>query len=139
MEDGKEKRYIGNEQNDGEIIKLISAVSQLREKVSKKVERIQAEKQKERLIQLQNAKPFCSNNKWGLRLDGRVIVPPIYRNVKNPVGDYCAVEKNYRQWGVIALDGTIMIEPKYSDIEISTQGIATGIKVTGSKEQIRLP
>ena len=139
VEDGREKRYIGNEQNDGEMIKLISAIRQLREKASRKVERIQAEKQKERLAQLQNAEPFRANNKWGLRLDGRVIVPPIYRSIKEPVGDYCAVEKNYRQWGVMALDGMMMVEPKYSDIKISTQGIVIGTKVTGSKEQVRLP
>ena len=138
-EDGREKCYIGNEQNDGEVKKLISAIRQLREKASRKVERIQAEKQKERLAQLQNAEPFRANNKWGLRLDGRVIVPPIYRSIKEPVGNYCAVEKNYRQWGVMALDGMMMVEPKYSDIEISTQGIVIGTKVTGSKEQVRLP
>ena len=139
VEDSKEKRYIGNEQNDEEVLKLISVIRRLREKASKKVERVQAEKQKERLMLLKNAEPFCSNNKWGLRLDGRVIVPPIYRNIKEPVGKYCVIEKNYRQWGVMALDGTMMVAPKYSDIEISTQGIITVTKVTGSKELIKLP
>ena len=139
VEDGRKKRYIGNEQNDGEMQKLISVIRQLRDRAAKKVERRKAEKQKERLTQLQNAEPFSSNNKWGLRLDGRVIVPPIYRSIKEPVGYYCAIEKNYGQWGVVALDGTMMVEPKYSDIEISTQGIVTGTKVTGTKEHVRLP
>ena len=66
-------------------------------------------------------------------------MPPIYRSIKEPVGKYCAIEKNYRQWGVMALDGTMMVAPKYSNIDITTQGIVTGTKVTGSKEQIRLP
>ena len=139
VKDGRKKRYIGNEQNDGEMQKLISVIRQLRDRAAKKVERRKAEKQKERLTQLQNAEPFSSNNKWGLRLGGRVIVPPIYRSIKEPVGYYCAIEKNYGQWGVVALDGTMMVEPKYSDIEISTQGIVTGTKVTGTKEQMRLP
>lgn len=139
VEDGKEKRYIGNEQNVSELLKLISVIKQLSETIKKKAERIQSDKQQERLIQLQNAEPFRSNNKWGLMLDGQVIVPPIYRTVRYPVGKYCAIEKNYRQWGVMALDGTIMVEPKYSDIEINMQGIITVTKVTGSKEQIKLP
>lgn len=139
VEDGKEKRYIGNEQDDGEIIKLISAINRLRAKVRTSAERMQAERQQRRLVQLLDAEPFCSNNKWGLRLDGRIIVPPIYRTVRCPVGKYCAIEKNYSQWGVVALDGTVVVEPKYSDIEISTQGIVTVTKVTGSKELLRLP
>jgi len=139
VENGKEKRYIGNEQNDGEVLKLISVIRQLRERASRKVERRRAERQAERLRQLQDAEPFCSNNKWGLRKDNQVIVPPVYRSIKEPVGKYCVIEKSYRQWGVMALDGTMMVEPKYSDIEISTKGIVTGTKVTGSKEQIRLP
>ena len=83
--------------------------------------------------------PFRSGVKWGLRVGNRITVPPIYRRIKSPVGKYCAVEKNYSQWGVVALDGTIMVEPKYSDIEINTQGMVTGIKITGIKEQLRLP
>lgn len=139
VEVGKEKRYIGNGQNDGEIQNLISTIKRLAEKARGKVEHIQAEKQKNRLMLLKDAKPFSSNNKWGLMLDERVIVPPIYRTVRYPVGKYCAIEKNYRQWGVVALDGTMMVEPKYADIEISAQGIVTGTKVTGNKERIKLP
>ncbi|MBP3473098.1 MAG: hypothetical protein J6K41_12885, partial [Paraprevotella sp.] len=70
---------------------------------------------------------------------GRVTVPPVYRNVKSPVGRYCAVEKDYRQWGVVALDGTLVVEPAYADIEINGQGVVTGTKVTGRKVRIQLP
>lgn len=136
VEDGKEKHYIGNGLNNGE---LLLTIKYLKEKAKKKVEHIQAERQERRLMQLQNAEPFRLNNKWGLRIDGRVTVPPIYRSVRPPVGKYCAIEMNYSQWGVVALDGTVMVAPQYADIEISTQGVVTGIRVTGSKEEIRLP
>ena len=86
-----------------------------------------------------DARPFCSGRKWGLRVDGRVTVPPVYRNVKSPVGRYCAVEKDYRQWGVVALDGTLVVEPAYADIEINGQGVVTGTKLTGRKVRIQLP
>ena len=138
VEDGREKRYIGNEQNDGEMIKLISAIRQLREKASRKVERIQAEKQKERLAQLQNAEPFRANNKWGLRLDGRVIVPPIYRSIKEPVGDYCAVELGPQRWGVIQLDGKLIVDTCYHDVDIGKNGTARITVFPGKTRKVKL-
>ena len=77
--------------------------------------------------------------KWGLKVGERITIPPIYRNVRPPIGRYCAVEKNYSQWGVIAIDGTMMIEPQYSDIEISMKGDVTGTKVSGNKVLVKLP
>ena len=85
------------------------------------------------------AHPFRSGMKWGLKVGERITVPPIYRSMRLPVGKYCAVEKNYGQWGVVALNGTLMIEPKYADIEINPQGIVIGTKVTGRKERMKLP
>lgn len=79
------------------------------------------------------AVPFRSGMKWGLKVGERITIPPIYRNVRPPIGRYCAVEKNYSQWGVIAIDGTMMIEPQYSDIEISMKGDVTGTKVSGTR------
>ena len=83
--------------------------------------------------------PFRSGMKWGLKVGERITIPPIYRNVRPPIGRYCAVEKNYSQWGVIAIDGTMMIEPQYSDIEISMKGDVTGTKVSGNKVVVKLP
>ena len=71
--------------------------------------------------------------------DVGITIPPIYRSVRPPIGRYCAVEKNYSQWGVIAIDGTMMIEPQYSDIEISMKGDVTGTKVSGNKVLVKLP
>ena len=138
VEDGRKKRYIGNEQNDGEMQKLISVIRQLRDRAAKKVERIQAEKQKERLAQLQNAKPFRANNKWGLRLDGRVIVPPIYRSIKEPVGDYCAVELSPQRWGVIQLDGKLIVDTCYHDVDIGKNGMARITVFPGKTRKVKL-
>lgn len=81
--------------------------------------------------------PF--RDEMGLKVGERITIPPIYRNVRPPIGRYCAVEKNYSQWGVIAIDGTMMIEPQYSDIEISMKGDVTGTKVSGNKVVVKLP
>lgn len=75
---------------------------------------------------------------WGLKVGERVTVPPVYRNVKPPVGRYCVVEKNYRQWGIITVDGTILVEPKYQEINISYNGIAVLTYVTGKKVSVKL-
>ena len=68
----------------------------------------------------------------------RIVVPPLYRAVKVPVGKYCAVEKNYQQWGVIALDGRIVVEPKYEDVEIFEDGTAELTVFKGKKIRMRM-
>ena len=102
---------------------------------------LDTEKKEKRLRLLDksgDAVPFRSGMKWGLKIGGRVTVPPVYRNVRPPVGRYCAVEKNYRQWGVIAIDGTMLVEPKYQEIDIGNNGMAVLTFVTGEKVSVRL-
>ena len=84
------------------------------------------------------AEPYRLGNKWGVKVAGRIVVPPIYRSVRPPVGNYCAVEKNYHQWGVITLDGRVLIEPKYPDVTLGADGTALLQYVTGRKERVRL-
>ena len=62
-------------------------------------QRTQEKKQKERLATLQNAVPFKSGLKWGLKSGERIIVPPIYRRIQKPIGNYCAMEENPNRWG----------------------------------------
>lgn len=138
VEDGKEKRYIGSEQNNEEIKELMSVIKQLGEKTKKKAERIEAEKQRIRLTQLRDAEPFCSSNRWGLILDGRVIVPPIYRSIKNPVGDYCAVEQSPQRWGVIQLDGKVVVDTCYQNVDIKKNGTANLTVYPGKTIKVKL-
>lgn len=69
-----------------------------------------------------SVEPFQIGNKWGLRSKGRIMVPPIYRNVQSPVGRYCAVETYPGIWGVIAVDGKVEVEARYEDVVIHTDG-----------------
>ena len=66
--------------------------------------------------------PFQIGGKWGLKLDGRIIVPPIYRTIQAPVGKYCAMETYPGIWGVIAVDGKVEIEARYEDVVIHSDG-----------------
>ena len=73
-------------------------------------------------------KKRCTSTKYGreysegARYEGRIVVPPVYRSVKNPVGRYCAMESYPGIWGVIAVDGKIEVEPRYEDVVIHTDG-----------------
>lgn len=91
-----------------------------------------------RLERLRSAVPFRSGTKWGLRLGERVIVPPLYCRVCIPVGVYCAFEGNPRQWGVLALDGRIEVEPRYTDVHISSDGTVRLTVIPGKVKTVRL-
>ena len=95
-------------------------------------------KRMERLAELQDAVPFRSGLKWGLESRGRIIVPPVYRNVQAPIGNYCAVEVNPRQWGIIMLDGKVVIEAKYSKVEIGRDGTARLTIIPGMVKTVTL-
>ena len=129
--DGMEKRYIACEHLKTTAEDFDAAVSRLKAeaevRAAKMIEDHQREKEKKQqilLAKIQDAVPFQSGLKWGLRAGSRVIVPPVYRNIQKPVGNYCAVEANPRQWGIIRLDGKVVVEARYTDVEISNGGTA---------------
>lgn len=96
------------------------------------------EKRQERLAGMQQAEPFRAGRKWGLKLGGRIVVPPIYRNILAPVGNYCAVECNPCQWGIIMLDGKVVVEANYSKVEIHDDGTARLTVFPGKEKVVEL-
>ena len=129
--DGKEKQYIACEHPKTQDEDFDVAVSRLKAEAEAMAAKMKADHQREkekkqqmRLVQIQDAVPFQSGLKWGLRAGCRIIVPPIYRSMQNPVGNYCAVEANPRQWGIIRLDGKVVVEARYTNVEISHGGTA---------------
>ena len=82
-----------------------------------------AERQRRKEMKaLTSVVPFQIGGKWGLKLDGRIIVPPIYRTLQAPVGKYCAMETYPGIWGVIAVDGMIEVEARYEGVEVRPDG-----------------
>lgn len=139
--DGKEKVYVGcrnSETDEAECKAEIERVAKQAQKIRYTIEIEKEEKRLRLLDRSAEAVPFRSGMKWGLKVGERVTVPPVYRNVKPPVGRYCIVEKNYRQWGIITVDGTILVEPKYQEININYNGIAVLTYVTGKKVSVKL-
>ena len=139
--DGRGREYIGCCDSAENMALCRTAVDRISRQAQETRRALDTERKEKRLRLLDksgDAVPFRSGMKWGLKIGGRVTVPPVYRNVRPPVGRYCAVEKNYRQWGVIAIDGTMLVEPKYQEIDIGNNGMAVLTFVTGEKVSVRL-
>ena len=43
---------------------------------------------------------YQAGKKWGVKVDGKVIVPPLYCSIAQPVGAYCAFEEIPRHWAL---------------------------------------
>lgn len=81
---------------------------------------------------------YQAGKKWGVKVDGRVIVPPLYHSIAQPVGAYCAFEQVPRHWGVMTLKGKVIVDAKYEKVEIRDNGIAVVTGITGKTQTIKL-
>lgn len=123
------KAHLGQVNNDADRAMMAHAVREIEERVADRQRREatkaqrEATKERERqMAMLVTAEPFSIGNKWGLRSKGRIVVPPIYRRVRRPVGRYCAIETCPGIWGVMAVDGRVEVEARYEDVVVHTDG-----------------
>ena len=100
------KRHLGQVESEADKVMIVHSVCEIEEQVADRLkreaakERGEAEQERERqLAMLVSSEPFHIGDKWGLRNKGRIVVPPIYRAIKHPVGRYCAFELHPKQWG----------------------------------------
>jgi hypothetical protein len=77
---------------------------------------------RKRLEEIKDVHPFRMGTKWGLKWRDRIVVPHSCRHISIPVGSYRAFEGNACHWGVMALDGQVVMEARYQKIEIETDG-----------------
>lgn len=144
-ERGKEKRYVaGNSPRPGEA-DFCTVMERLREEAGRRAEaadrqRLLAreEKRRRRLEAMKDVEPFCMGTKWGLKWGGRIVVPPCYRKILSPVGDYCAFEENACQWGVMALDGKVVVEARYQAVDLDADGTARLTVIPGKVKTVKL-
>lgn len=123
------KVLLGKGENDVDRAMIVHAVREIEAQMADNLKRLaakvkrQAEREREQQIAtLVPAEPFCIGHKWGLRKRGRIVVPPVYRSLKSPVGRYCAIETCPGMWGVMAVDGKMEVEARYEDVHIHTDG-----------------
>ena len=81
---------------------------------------------------------YQAGKKWGVKVDGKVIVPPRYHSISQPVGAYCAFEEIPRHWGVMTLKGKVIVDARYEKVEIHDNGIAMVTNITGKTQTINL-
>ena len=81
---------------------------------------------------------YQAGKKWGVKVDGKVIVPPLYHSIAQPVGAYCAFEQIPQHWGVMTLKGKVIVDAKYEKVEIRDNGIAVLTGITGKTQTIKL-
>ena len=145
VEKGKGKRYIAcNAPKAGEA-DFASVVEGLRKEAGRRAESVQRERQqneeekrRKRLEEIKDVLPFRMGMKWGLKWGDRIVVPPSYRNICVPVGGYCAFEGNACQWGVMALDGKVVVEARYQKVEIEKDGTVHLTIIPGKVKTIKL-
>ena len=81
---------------------------------------------------------YQAGKKWGVKVDGKVIVPPLFHSISQPVGAYCAFEEIPRHWGVMTLKGKVIVDARYEKVEIHDNGIAMVTNITGKTQTINL-
>ena len=138
------KTYIGCNQPKTESENLMVAMPRLGKLVyEREMQRRKKQEEQELLLMQEKSEAghvelYQAGKKWGVKVDGKVIVPPLYHSIAQPVGAYCAFEQVPRHWGVMTLKGKVIVDAKYEKVEIRDNGIAVVTGITGKTQTIKL-
>ncbi len=138
------KTYIGCNQPKTENENLMVAMPRLGKLVyEREMQRRKKQEEQELLLMQEKSEAghvelYQAGKKWGVKVDGKVIVPPLYHSIAQPVGAYCAFEEIPRHWGVMTLKGKVIVDAKYEKVEIRDNGIAVVTGITGKTQTINL-
>ena len=138
------KTYIGCNQPKTESESLMVAIPRLGKLVYEREMKRRKEQEEQELLLLHekseagSVELYQAGKKWGLKLDGKVVVPPLYHSISQPIGAYCAFEEIPRHWGVMTLKGKVIVDAKYEKVEIRDNGIAVVTGITGKTQTINL-
>ena len=138
------KTYIGCNQPKTESENLMVAMPRLGKQVyDMEMQRRKKQEEQELLLMQEKSEEghvelYQAGKKWGVKVDGKVIVPPLYHSIAQPVGAYCAFEQIPQHWGVMTLKGKVIVDAKYEKVEIRDNGIAVVTGITGKTQTINL-
>ena len=138
------KTYIGCNQPKTESENLMVAMPRLGKLVYEREMQRRKKQEEQELLLMQekleagHVELYQAGKKWGVKVDGKVIVPPLYHSIAQPVGAYCAFEQIPRHWGVMTLKGKVIVDAKYEKVEIRDNGIAVVTGITGKTQTIKL-
>lgn len=138
------KTYIGCNQPKTESENLMVAMPRLGKLVyEREMQRRKKQEEQELLLMQEKSEAghvelYQAGKKWGVKVDGKVIVPPLYHSIAQPVGAYCAFEQIPRHLGVMTVKGKVIVDAKYEKVEIRDGGIAVVTDITGKTQTIHL-
>ena len=138
------KTYIGCNQPKTESENLMVAMPRLGKHVyDMEMQRRKKQEEQELLLMQEKSEAghvelYQAGKKWGVKVDGKVIVPPLYHSIAQPVGAYCAFEQIPQHWGIMTLKGKVIVDAKYEKVEIRDNGIAVVTGITGKTQTINL-
>ena len=138
------KTYIGCNQPQTESENLMVAMPRLGKLVyEREMQRRKKQEEQELLLMQEKSEAghvelYQAGKKWGVKVDGKVIVPPLYHSIAQPVGAYCAFEQIPRHWGVMTVKGKVIVDAKYEKVEIRDGGIAVVTDIMGKTQTIHL-
>ena len=138
------KTYIGCNQPKTESENLMVAMPRLGKLVyEREMQRRKKQEEQELLLMQEKSEAghvelYQAGKKWGVKVDGKVIVPPLYHSIAQPVGAYCAFEQIPQHWGVMTLKGKVIVDAKYEKVEIRDNGIAVLTGILGKTQTIHL-
>ena len=138
------KTYIGCNQPKTESENLTVAMPRLGKLVYEREMKRRKEQEEQELLLLHekseagSVELYQAGKKWGLKMDGKVVVPPLYHSISQPVGAYCAFEQMPRHWGIMNLKGKVIVDAKYEKVEVLANGKAVVTTITGKTQTINL-
>ena len=144
VDSSSKKTYIGCNQPKAESENLMVAMPRLGKLVyEREMQRRKKQEEQELLLMQEKSEAghvelYQAGKKWGVKVDGKVIVPPLYHSIAQPVGAYCAFEQIPRHWGVMTVKGKVIVDAKYEKVEIRDNGIAVVTDITGKAQTIHL-
>ena len=144
VDSSSKKTYIGCNQPKTESENLMVAMPRLGKLVyEREMQRRKKQEEQELLLMQEKSEAghielYQAGKKWGVKVDGKVIVPPLYYSIAQPVGAYCAFEQIPRHWGVMTVKGKVIVDAKYEKVEIRDNGIAVVTDITGKTQTIHL-
>ncbi len=138
------KNYIGCNQPKTESENLTVAMPRLGKLVYEREMKRRKKQEEQELLLLHekseagNVELYQAGKKWGLKMDGKVVVPPLYHSISQPVGAYCAFEQMPRHWGIMNLKGKVIVDAKYEKVEVLANGKAVVTTITGKTQTVNL-
>ena len=77
-------------------------------------------------------------SKVALYVDGKMVVPPLYRKMEVLEHGYCKVQVRPQQWGLITMVGKLVVKPDYADVRVIDEQHAVTTNMVGKENVIKL-